>query len=213
MTNNAAQIIPFEKPMNIYQKINCVMKEVDYIQKSAKKVNNQYTYVSHDQVTAKLHEPLTRNGIVVTNSVVDLVQEGNRTTAKIEVCFINIDNPQDTFKIISYGYGIDSADKGPGKAISYAYKYALLKTFCLETGDDPDHDQNVQFNPEEKPLSEKDAIFRFKETLENDDKEIFDEYLNEFVKNYKVTKISAINKFDNKREDFAKHFSDWKSGK
>lgn len=32
-------------------------------------------------------------------------------------------------------------DKGPGKAISYAVKYAYLKAFALETGDDPDHDQ------------------------------------------------------------------------
>ena len=31
---------------------------------------------------------------------------------------------------------MDNADKAPGKAISYAFKYALLKTFALETGED-----------------------------------------------------------------------------
>jgi hypothetical protein len=39
-----------------------------------------------------------------------------------------------------FGYGIDNQDKGPGKAMSYAVKYAMLKTFCLETGDDPEKD-------------------------------------------------------------------------
>jgi hypothetical protein len=39
-------------------------------------------------------------------------------------------------------------DKGPGKAVSYAFKYALLKVFCLETGDDPDNDANARYEPE-----------------------------------------------------------------
>ena len=31
---------------------------------------------------------------------------------------------------------MDNADKAPGKAISYAKKYAVLKLFEIETGDD-----------------------------------------------------------------------------
>jgi hypothetical protein len=44
-------------------------------------------------------------------------------------------------------YGIDDSDKGPGKAISYAVKYALLKALGLETGDDPDEDQASVHKP------------------------------------------------------------------
>jgi hypothetical protein len=33
-------------------------------------------------------------------------------------------------------HAMDSADKSCGKAISYATKYALLKVFALETGED-----------------------------------------------------------------------------
>jgi hypothetical protein len=47
---------------------------------------------------------------------------------------------------MSFGYGIDDQDKGAGKAMSYAVKYALLKTLGLETGDDPDENQDAQFN-------------------------------------------------------------------
>lgn len=132
-----------EKHKNIYQKINEVMKEVSYIQKGPRRVNGQYTYISHDQVTAALHDPLTKNGIAVIPTVADLKQEGNTTIAKVIMDFVNIDDPADRVSTCHYGYGIDNQDKGPGKAISYACKYALLKTFGLETGDDPDHDQDV----------------------------------------------------------------------
>ena len=58
-----------------------------------------------------------------------------KTIIKLRVEFVNIDNPDDRFCVEHYGYGIDTQDKGVGKAVSYAYKYALLKTFALETGE------------------------------------------------------------------------------
>jgi hypothetical protein len=47
------------------------------------------------------------------------------------------------------GYGVDPQDKGPGKAISYGVKYALLKVLGLETGDDPDtvQDDRADYRP------------------------------------------------------------------
>ena len=36
------------------------------------------------------------------------------------------------------GEGVDSGDKGTGKAMTGAYKYVLRQLWCLETGDDPD---------------------------------------------------------------------------
>ena len=60
---------------------------------------------------------------------------------------MNSDNPVDQFCVKTVGYGVDPADKGPGKAISYAFKLACLKTFCLETGEDSDHDQSSVYKP------------------------------------------------------------------
>jgi hypothetical protein len=118
-----------------------VMETVSFVQKGDKKVNNQYTYVSHDQVMAALRPALVANGIVTTASVVDYKQDGNRTEVVAEVTFINADDRDDTLTIRGLGFGCDGQDKGPGKAVSYAVKYALLKSFCLETGDDPDANQ------------------------------------------------------------------------
>lgn len=132
---------------NIFQRILGVMRELEYIQKGEAKVNNQYRFVSHDQVSAKVHPLLVKHGIAVIPSVDELKQEGNRTEAKVSVHFVNADNPAEVVVTKYYGYGVDPGDKGPGKAISYACKYALLKTFCLETGDDPDFDAEAAYEP------------------------------------------------------------------
>jgi len=130
---------------NVYQRILAVMSELDYIQKGTKMLNNQYRYVSHDQVTASIHPLLVKHGIAVIPTVNKYTQEGNRTTVEIDVFFVNADNPQDQFSVKSIGFGVDPSDKGPGKAISYAFKLACLKTFCLETGEDSDHDQKSRY--------------------------------------------------------------------
>lgn len=127
--------------LNIYQRMKLVMEKVSYVQKEDKKVNNQYTFVSHDAVTAKIRPALIEAGIVTVPRVVRHAQDGNRTEADIELDFVNVDKPEDKVTVAMFGFGIDPQDKGPGKAISYAVKYALLKAFSLETGDDPERDQ------------------------------------------------------------------------
>lgn len=59
---------------------------------------------------------------------------------RIEVIyrFVNMDKPEEYIDIISYGDGIDTSDKGVGKAMTYADKYALMKAYKIITGDDPD---------------------------------------------------------------------------
>lgn len=123
------------------------MSELDYIAKGDKTVNGQYRFVSHDQVTAKIHPLLVKYGVMAIPSVEEMTQDNNRTIVKLVVSFVNADVPSDNFSIRACGYGVDNGDKGPGKAISYAYKYSLLKTFCLETGDDPDNEANTHYEP------------------------------------------------------------------
>lgn len=132
---------------NIYQRLVAVMSAVSYVQKEDKRVNNQYTFVSHDAVTAKIRPALLENGIATVCTVKNHIQDGNRTEVTLAVRFVNIDKPEDFVEVESFGYGIDPQDKGPGKAVSYAFKYALLKTFCLETGDDPERD-SANYDPQ-----------------------------------------------------------------
>lgn len=135
------------QPPNIHQRILGIMSDVDYIEKEKRTVNGQYRFVSHDSVTAKLHPYLVKHGVTAIPTVTEQTQDGNRTTAKVVTIFTNVDNPLDSIAVTYYGYGVDGSDKGPGKAVSYAFKYALLKTFNLETGDDPDNDANASYEP------------------------------------------------------------------
>jgi hypothetical protein len=104
---------------NIQQRMLAVMADVGYIQKEDKKVNNQYTFVSHDAVVAKTREAFIKHGIMVVSSV-------KEHSDYIEGDYL--------------GHGVDPQDKGPGKATSYAKKYAILTALLLETGDDPERD-------------------------------------------------------------------------
>jgi hypothetical protein len=132
---------------NIHQRLAAAMQKVTYIQKE-KKQGMRYSIVSHDSVTSKVRPALLEAGIVYYPVRVHHTQTGNRTECSMTVRFVNVDEPSEWIDVESFGYGLDDQDKGPGKAMSYAVKYALLKTLGLETGDDPDEDQVTTYrNP------------------------------------------------------------------
>ena len=132
---------------NIFKRMLAIMAELPYIGKGDKKVNGQYTYVDHDSVTEAIQPLLIKHGVLPIPSIKSIKQDNNRTEVSITVTFLNVDNPENHYTVEYVGYGIDGGDKGPGKAISYAYKYALLKTFNIATGDDPDRNANARYEP------------------------------------------------------------------
>ncbi len=142
---------------NIFQRIAAAMGEVKYVQKNKPK-GMQYSVVSHDNVTAKVRPALLKHGVIYFPSVLEHGQDGNRTWAKVETRFQNIDDPKDFIAIQMFGYGVDSQDKGPGKAISYAVKYCLLKAMGLETGDDADN-ESIDHEPPKTPDDIKKEIW------------------------------------------------------
>ena len=58
--------------------------------------------------------------------------------------FVNLDNTQEYVDVKSFGDGIDTGDKAPGKAMTYSDKYALMKAYKIATGDDPDKDASPE---------------------------------------------------------------------
>lgn len=72
--------------------------------------------------------------------------------------FVNVDNPDEYIDTITFAEGIDSQDKGSGKAMTYADKYALMKAYKISTGDDPDQsasDENNNYKKATKPAPSK----------------------------------------------------------
>lgn len=155
------EIEPAEvKGLNVTQRMLLVMRQVDYVQKDQKQIDNKYRAVKHDAVIAALRPFLAEYGLIVISNVIghkitdtwetpgydNRITRWTLTEADIELAIMNADDKSDFVVVKSFGYGIDNQDKGPGKAISYATKYALLKAFSLETGDDPDNDQGDDHN-------------------------------------------------------------------
>lgn len=134
---------------NIYQRLHAVMRKVDFVAKGDKKVNGQYSYVSHDAVTAAVRPHLVDEGVIYFPQDLVTQQDGNRTEVHFNVRFVNVDQPTEFLDIPTFGYGIDPQDKGPGKAISYGVKMALLKALGLETGEDVEKD-NIDHKPAAK---------------------------------------------------------------
>lgn len=122
----------------LLQRMHAVMQDVKCVpktEKSAKKTNGlPYSYVSHDAVTKSIRRALVDHGIVLVPSITDTKRAGNHCIVEMSLTLYNVDDRDDNLSFIFYGEGVDNQDKGLGKAYSYAYKYALLKIFSLETG-------------------------------------------------------------------------------
>ena len=131
--------------MNIYQRVNEVRKEIAYIQKdkSVSTGGGSYKAVTHDAVTGMVRAPLIKHGIVIIPTLLwerslpkDEGQKQFRHEAGYRFRFQNIDDKEDFFEVDTLAHAMDNADKSPGKALSYATKYAILKVFNIETGED-----------------------------------------------------------------------------
>jgi len=141
--------------MNIYQRINEVRKAVDYVQK--KKQVETYKAVTHDQITAMTREHFVAQGVVIVPRRISggTKETGTQTSrgtpfirmeAVYEFDFVNADEPTDKFTAVIEAHAIDHGDKAPGKLLSYAKKYAILKVLEIESGEE-DEDRPEQFKP------------------------------------------------------------------
>lgn len=135
---------------NIYQRINAVMKQVQYVQKdkavSAGQGGN-YKAVTHDQLVSVARSALVEHGIVIEPHQTEgelfpqsLKADGTPSTMRLyrgmySVHFVNIDAPTEVAVVNIEAHANDNGDKAPGKALTYAVKSAILKLLWLETGE------------------------------------------------------------------------------
>ncbi len=67
-------------------------------------------------------------------------KEGTRSVTQLKVYFDIIDaETGESTRIVGFGNGADSQDKGSGKAFTYSLKTALQKTFLMFSGEDTDN--------------------------------------------------------------------------
>ena len=182
---------------NIYQRINEVRIAVGYVVKDASVQG--YRAVTHDMVTAAVRQALIKNGIVTRQTLksTEMLEVGTTKSGATQrmldniyqVDFINMDDPKDLMSIDVQAQAIDMADKASGKAASYAMKYAILKTFNLETGENEESRQEAIERKEQQTETARnkqiEAIKKLAEKTESD--------LAKILSFYKVDSIESMN--------------------
>ena len=138
---------------NISQAICAVMADVKNVEKGATvgAGRNAYKGVSDKDVKALLLPLMAKNGLSILPIKIDETCEfqeytdnyGNAKTrfvVHVKGTYMLLHTSGESIEVQGYGHGIDAADKAPGKAMTYALKYALLYTFMVPVGDIEDTD-------------------------------------------------------------------------
>lgn len=147
-----------EVKLNLYQKISAVMKDVEYLSKddAIEFKSTKYKAISEEKVTSTVRESLIRHGLVILPVEQSHKREDTLTTVDVKYKIVDIDTGQ--FEVLaSSGTGADTQDKGVGKAMTYSYKYLLLRTFAIPTGEDPDKVSSAELDEKQRVESEKKA--------------------------------------------------------
>ncbi|HEX7065887.1 MAG TPA: ERF family protein [Bacillales bacterium] len=171
-------------------KLVSVMNQVKYIEKKGFNNFNKYKYATEADVNEKVREYLAEQGVMMIPNMKSYEtrehknRKGNTEyigTAEIEFTFYDGETGE-SISFTVYGEGQDAGDKAVYKAITGAQKYALMKSFMIPTGDDPERDEKPQSkgNKNEPTITQKTFGTLKTKWLENAD----EKQLNTFVKKH-----------------------------
>lgn len=143
--------------MNVYQKISAVMQDVRYLAKDDKISfgSTSYKAISEEKVTSVVRDSLVNHGLVIVPITQEHRKDGNLTTVDVTYRVQNIEDIEDFIITAASGTGADTQDKGVGKAVTYAYKYMLLRLFAIPTGEDPDKISSDELDDKQKKQAKK----------------------------------------------------------
>lgn len=140
-----------EHRLNLAQRINAVRKDVTYVQRTQ---GDRGNVVMQADVVKKIRPALVEHGVLFVPVDCEVLHRdffkvpksggGERAVFYSQIIYtfrlINVDDPDDVIDVPVMAEALDDQDKGPGKAFTYASKYALLHALNIERGDDPDMD-------------------------------------------------------------------------
>ena len=151
------------KERNLMQRISAIQKEVSTVEKAAN-VDGKYKAVTHDDVTRMIRPLMVKHGVVSFMSLHESVsvdtgvlwkqRKAMQLQSKFLVTYINVDRPDDRYLVAVEAHADGADDKNPGKVMSYAQKYADLKTFRISTGEDDEQKLDEKFITEQTLTAE-----------------------------------------------------------
>lgn len=187
---------------NIFQRMSKVTQEITAVAKnlSVGTGKNQYKAVGEADILSAVKPAEAKHGVYSYPYSREIVESGTMEKEtqygksvqvfmriKVVYRFICIDDPASYIDVESYGDGVDSQDKAPGKAMTYADKYALMKAYKIITGDDPDQ---YASEPQNKVDTKRTPGKRAKDPSRN-------EMIDAILKKYNTETIEKILKANN----------------
>ena len=136
-----------ENKLPIAQALNEIMKAVGAIAKKDKNTAQGFNFRGIDSVVNAVSPALQKFGVVIVPSVEEYeyqtVEIGRNRTAmghvRVKVTYTFIGASGDAIKATVVGEAMDSGDKATAKAMSVAFRTALLQSLSLPTDEvDPD---------------------------------------------------------------------------
>ena len=129
----------------IYGAISRIMDKVGVIGKDKKNTQQGYNFRGIDDMYNALNKHLAEEKVFATSTVLDMKRE-ERTSKSGAILLYTILTIKFTFftddgskvESVTVGEAMDSGDKSCNKAMSTAYKYALMQIFCIPTQEDKD---------------------------------------------------------------------------
>jgi len=185
----------------LYLKIHKVMQDIEYLQKddSVEFKTTKYKAISEEKVTSTVRASLIKNGLVILP--IEQLHKREETLTTVDTKYKIIDIETGEFEtIVSSGTGADTQDKGVGKAMTYSYKYLLLRSFAIPTGEDPDKVSSAELDEEAKKRL---ILIKAKYETFRGSSDGFDEFMSSCYKNkwndskidqYLTQKIAEMNK-------------------
>ena len=189
---------------NIFQRMSAITAEMTAVAKNLQvgTGKSQYKAVGEADILAAVKPLEAKHGVYSYPISREIVESGTmeRETnygksvqlymrIKVIYRFLCTDNPESYLDIESFGDGVDTQDKAPGKAMTYADKYALMKAYKIITGDDPDQ---YASEPQEKVTAQKAAYPSREEMIAFISKAYDAENLQKILTYYKVSKLEEL---------------------
>ena len=131
---------------HIVELLSKVMEEVGAVKKGDRNQSQNFSFRGVDAVTNAVSPALRKHGVVVSPQVMDYQHETVQTSqgknmASVRVLVRYTFHAPDgsTLEAVVPGESFDAGDKATAKAMSVAFRIALLQALCLPTDDtDPD---------------------------------------------------------------------------
>lgn len=141
------------------QRLVIAMRSIDAVTKRGTNDRQKYSYVKAADVANEVRKVLCDEGIAFTYGV-DATDRWEKPTngggtlffCEVRASFRFIDQDSgETLEVKGVGWGADSLDKAPYKAMTGALKYALRMNFLIPDEEDPEKSNDLEVAAQQRP--------------------------------------------------------------